>query len=94
MPVEYVKSHAKGKKIDLQDAEAARLTLCAKSDTIHATQYSLNRWSALVYYCRDGQTGIDNLIVERVLRGLSTGGATIRSSTLTRGTSAPKRCTY
>ncbi|WP_374711050.1 IS66 family transposase [Paraburkholderia terricola] len=34
-----------------------------------ASQYSLNRWPALVYYCSNGQAEIDNLIAERALRG-------------------------
>ena len=32
-----------------------------------------NRWPALVYYCSDGQTEIDNLIAERALRGVAIG---------------------
>jgi hypothetical protein len=53
--------------------ETTLLTLSAKSDTTKAIQYSLNRWPALVYYCSDGQTEIDNLIAERALRGVAIG---------------------
>ncbi|CAJ0809441.1 IS66 family transposase ISBcen14 [Ralstonia psammae] len=48
-------------------------TLSAKSDTTKALQYALNRWPALVYYCSDGQSEIDNLIAERALRGVAVG---------------------
>ena len=48
-------------------------TLSTKSDTTRAIQYALNRWSALVYYCGDGQAEIDNLIAERALRGVALG---------------------
>ena len=40
--------------------ETTLLTLSAKSDTTKAIQYWLNRWPGLVYYCSDGQAGIDN----------------------------------
>jgi transposase len=53
--------------------EATRLTLSAKSDTTKALQYSLNRWSALAYYCSDAQAEIDKLIAERALRGAAIG---------------------
>ena len=53
--------------------EATLLTLFAKSDTTKAIQYSLNRWPALIYYCRDGQAEIVNLIAERALRGVAIG---------------------
>ncbi|QYD67930.1 IS66 family transposase [Paraburkholderia edwinii] len=53
--------------------ESTLLTLSAKSDTTRAIQYSLNRWPALVYYCRDGRAEIDNLIAERALRGVAIG---------------------
>jgi transposase len=53
--------------------EATLLTLSAKSHTTKAIQYSLNRWSALAYYCSDGQAEIDNLIAERALRGVAIG---------------------
>lgn len=33
----------------------------------------LNRWSALVYYCNDGQAEIDNMPAERALRGVALG---------------------
>lgn len=48
-------------------------TLSGKSDTSKAIQYSLNRWPALVHYCRDGQVEIDNLPAERALRGVAIG---------------------
>ncbi|KWE76668.1 transposase [Burkholderia ubonensis] len=53
--------------------EATLATLSAKSDTTKAIRYALNRWPALVYYCSDGCTEIDNLIAERALRGVALG---------------------
>ncbi len=35
--------------------------------------YALNRWEALTRYCDDGQLEIDNLPVERALRGVVIG---------------------
>ncbi len=35
--------------------------------------YALNRWEALTRYCDDGQLEIDNLPVERALRGVAIG---------------------
>jgi transposase len=48
-------------------------TLSRKSDTSRAILYALNRWEALTRYCDDGQLGIDNLPVERALRGVAIG---------------------
>ena len=53
--------------------EATLATLSAKSDATKAIQYSLNRWPTLIYYCSDGRPEIDNLIAERVLRGVALG---------------------
>ncbi|WP_247873594.1 transposase, partial [Burkholderia sp. LS-044] len=38
-----------------------------------AILYALNRWEALTRYCDDGHLEIDNLPVERVLRGVAIG---------------------
>lgn len=48
-------------------------TLSRKSDTSRAILYTLNRWEALTRYCDDGRIEIDNLPVERVLRGVAIG---------------------
>lgn len=48
-------------------------TLSRKSDTSRAILYALNRWEALTRYCDDGRLEIDNLPVERALRGVATG---------------------
>ncbi|SMG61212.1 Transposase IS66 family protein [Paraburkholderia susongensis] len=48
-------------------------TLSRKSDTSRAILYALNRWEAFTRYCDDGQLEIDNLPVERALRGAVTG---------------------
>jgi transposase len=48
-------------------------TLSRKSDTSKAILYALNRWEALTRYCDDGRIEIDNLPVERALRGVATG---------------------
>jgi hypothetical protein len=48
-------------------------TLSRKSDTSQAILYALNRWDALTRYCGDGQLEIDNLPVERALRGVAIG---------------------
>jgi transposase len=48
-------------------------TLSRKSDTSRAILYALNRWEALTRYCDDGQLEIDNLAVERALRGVAIG---------------------
>jgi transposase len=56
-----------------QSFETTLRALCSKSDTSGAIQHALNRWPALVYYCSDGQTEIDNLPAERALRGVALG---------------------
>jgi hypothetical protein len=48
-------------------------TLSRKSDTSRAILYALNRWQALTRYCDDGRLEIDNLPVERALRGAAIG---------------------
>ena len=48
-------------------------TLSKKSDTSRAILYALNRWLALTRYCDDGRLEIDNLPVERALRGVAIG---------------------
>ena len=48
-------------------------TLSRKSDTSRAILYALNRWEALTRYCDDGRLEIDNLQVERALRGVAIG---------------------
>jgi len=48
-------------------------TLSRKSDTSRAILYALNRWQALTRYCDDGRLEIDNLPVERALRGVAIG---------------------
>lgn len=48
-------------------------TLSRKSDTSRAILYALNRWEALTRYCDDGLLEIDNLPVERALRGVAIG---------------------
>jgi transposase len=48
-------------------------TLSRKSDTSRAILYALNRWKAFTRYCDDGQLEIDNLPVERALRGVAIG---------------------
>jgi transposase len=52
---------------------AALETLSRKSDTSRAILYALNRWEALTRYCEDGCLEIDNLPVERALRGVAIG---------------------
>lgn len=44
-------------------------TLSRESDTSRAILYALNWWEALTRYCDDGRLEIDNLPVERALRG-------------------------
>ncbi|KDP87820.1 hypothetical protein CF70_034470 [Cupriavidus sp. SK-3] len=46
-------------------------TLSRKSDTCRAILYALNRWEALTRYCDDGRLELDNLPVERALRGVA-----------------------
>lgn len=48
-------------------------TLSRKSDTSRAILYALNRWEAHTRYCDDGRLEIDNLPVERALRGVAIG---------------------
>jgi hypothetical protein len=48
-------------------------TLSRKSDTSRAILYALNRWEPFTRYCDDGQLEIDNLPVERALRGVAIG---------------------
>lgn len=48
-------------------------TLSRKSETSRAILYALNRWEALTRYCDDGHLEIDNLPVERALRGVAIG---------------------
>jgi transposase len=49
------------------------LTLSTQSDTTKAINYMLNQWQALIYYCDDGVTEIDNNIAENALRGCCLG---------------------
>jgi hypothetical protein len=46
-------------------------TLSRKSDTSDAILYAVNRWVELSRYCDDGRFEIDNLPVERALRGVA-----------------------
>lgn len=48
-------------------------TLSKKSDSSRAILYALNRWKAFTRYCDDGGLEIDNLPVERALRGVAIG---------------------
>ena len=48
-------------------------TLSKKSETSRTILYALNRWEALTRYCSDGRLDIDNLPVERALRGVVIG---------------------
>ncbi len=48
-------------------------TLSRKSNTSRAILYALNRWDALTRYCNDGHLEIDNLPVDRALRGVAIG---------------------
>ncbi|BBU33331.1 hypothetical protein BTHE68_70650 (plasmid) [Burkholderia sp. THE68] len=45
----------------------------AQVGTSRAILYALNRWEAFTRYCDDGQLEIDNLPVERALRGVAIG---------------------
>lgn len=51
-------------------------TLSRQSDTSRAILYALNRWKTLTRYCDDERLEIDNLPVERALRGVATGRRT------------------
>jgi Transposase IS66 family len=44
-----------------------------QSDTSRVILYALNRWEALIRNCDDGRFEIDNLPVERALRGVAIG---------------------
>jgi len=48
---------------------ATRGKVSAKSEFAAAINYTLNRWEALVLYCKDGAIEIDNNAAERALRG-------------------------
>ena len=63
-------------------------TLSRKSDTSRVILYALNRWAALTRYCDDGQLEIDNLPVERALRGVAIG----RRNYLFVGADSGERC--
>jgi hypothetical protein len=70
----YRQAHAQPLLDQLHAWLAATLeTLSRKSDTSRAILYALNRWEALTRYCGDGQLEIDNLPVERALRGVAIG---------------------
>jgi transposase len=49
------------------------LTLSAQSDTAKAINYFINQWDALIYYCDDGLSEIDNNIAENALRAVTLG---------------------
>ena len=70
----YRQEHARPLLDQLHTWLAAMLeTLSKKSDTSRAILYALNRWEALTRYCDDGRLEIDNLPVERALRGVAIG---------------------
>ncbi|MCK4154192.1 IS66 family transposase [Ralstonia pseudosolanacearum] len=70
----YRQTHAKPLLDQLHAWLGATLeTLSRKSDSSRAILYALNRWSALTRYCDDGHLEIDNLPVERALRGVAIG---------------------
>jgi transposase len=70
----YRQEHARPLLDQLRAWLAATLeTLSKKSDTSRAILYALNRWEALTRYCDDGRLEIDNLPVERALRGVAIG---------------------
>lgn len=70
----YRQEHARPLLEHLRSWLAATLeTLSQKSDTSRAILYALNRWQALTRYCDDGRLEIDNLPVERALRGVAIG---------------------
>ncbi|WP_408969411.1 IS66 family transposase [Paraburkholderia sp. BL6669N2] len=77
-PPDQRRAHRQAHARPLLDQFRARLTttletLSRKSDTSRAILYALNRWEALTRYCDDGQLEIDNLPVERALRGVAIG---------------------
>ncbi len=47
--------------------------LSRKPDTSRAVLYAMNRWEGLTRYCDDERLQIDNLPVERALRGVHSG---------------------
>ncbi|CAJ0783648.1 IS66 family transposase [Ralstonia chuxiongensis] len=70
----YRQTHARPLLDQLHAWLSATLeTLSRKSDTSRAILYALNRWAALTRYCDDGHLEIDNLPVERALRGVAIG---------------------
>ncbi|MBA9859925.1 IS66 family transposase [Ralstonia insidiosa] len=70
----YRQTHAKPLLDQLHAWLSATLqTLSRKSDTSRAILYAMNRWEALTRYCDDGRLEIDNLPVERALRGVAIG---------------------
>lgn len=70
----YRQSHARPLLDQLHAWLGATLeTLSRKSDTSRAILYALNRCEALARYCDDGRLEIDNLPVERALRGVAIG---------------------
>jgi len=70
----YRQTHATPLLEQLHAWLSAKLeTLSRKSDTSRAILYALNRWEALTRYCDDGHLEIDNLPVERALRGVAIG---------------------
>ncbi|AIP32791.1 transposase IS66 family protein [Paraburkholderia xenovorans LB400] len=70
----YRQAHARPRLDQLHTWLSATLeTLSRKSDTGRAILYALNRWEALMRYCDGGQSEIDNLPVERALRGVAIG---------------------
>ncbi|CAB3808234.1 IS66 family transposase [Pararobbsia alpina] len=70
----YRSEHARPLLDELHTWLSAMLEkLSRKSDTSRAILYALRRWEALTRYCDDGQLEIDNLPVERALRGVAIG---------------------
>jgi transposase len=70
----YRQTHARPLLVQLHTWLGEMLaTLSRKSDTSKAILYALNRWEALTRYCDDGRIEIDNLPVERALRGVAIG---------------------
>ena len=55
-------------------------TLSAQSDTSKAINYFINQWDALIYYCDDGLSEIDNNIAENALRAVTLGRKNFRFS--------------
>lgn len=65
----FVWPRADGGVVCLSQAQLSMLL----EGTSRAILYALNRWEALTRYCDDGQLEIDNLPVERALRGVAIG---------------------